>query len=108
MIREAYADAATFFVETVARIKGEAWSQAALGEWTVRDLAGHTNRALVTVETYLDQPAEAAEMTRPVDYYIRAAASLGDPTMVTARGRAAGEALGAYWPAWLRRPTRRS
>lgn len=94
MIREAYADAAAFFVETAARIKGEAWSQAALGEWTVRDLVGHANRAFVTVEAYLDKPSEAAEIARPVDYYLRAAAVLGDPAMVTARGRAAGEALG--------------
>lgn len=79
MIRVAYADAAAFFVETVGHINDEAWSQPALGEWTVRDLAGHTNRALVTVEAYLDKPAETAEMARPVDYYIRAAASLGDP-----------------------------
>lgn len=95
MIREAYADAAAFFVETVAHISDEAWSQPALGEWTVRDLVGHTNRAFVTVETYLDKPAEAADMTRPVDYYLRAAAALGDPAMVAARGREAGEALGA-------------
>ena len=95
MIRQAYTDAAAFFVETVAQIKGEAWSQFALGEWTVRDLAGHTNRALVTVETYLDNPAETAEMARPVAYYLRAAAALGDPAMVAARGRAAGKALGA-------------
>ena len=95
MIREAYADAAAFFVDTVPQIDREAWSQPALGEWTVRDLVGHTNRAFVTVEAYLDKPAEAAEMTRPVEYYIRAAASLGDSTMVAARGREAGEALGA-------------
>lgn len=95
MVREAYADAAAFFVETVARIEREAWSQPALGEWTVRDLVGHTNRALVTVESYLDTPAEAADMTRPVEYYVRAAVSLGDPAMVAQRGREAGEALGA-------------
>ena len=95
MIREAYADAAAFFVETVAHISDEAWSQPALGEWTVRDLVGHTNRAFVTVDTYLDKPAEAAEIMRPVDYYLRAAAALGDPAMVTARGQEAGEALGA-------------
>ena len=95
MIREAYADAAAFFVETVTHIDDEAWSQPALGEWTVRDLVGHTNRAFVTVEAYLDKPAEAAEMTRPVEYYIRAAASLGDPAVVAARGREAGKALGA-------------
>ena len=95
MIREAYADAAAFFVETVAQIGSDAWSRPALGEWTVRDLVGHTHRALVTVETYLDIPAEAAEMTRPVDYYLRAGASLADPAKVAARGRAAGEALAA-------------
>ena len=95
MIRQAYADAAAFFVDTVAQIDREAWSQPALGEWTVCDLVGHTNRAFVTVEAYLDNPAEAAEMTRPVEYYIRAAASLGDPAMVAARGREAGKALGA-------------
>ena len=95
MIREAYADAATFFVETVAQIGSDAWSRPALGEWTVRDLVGHTHRALVTVETYLDIPAAAAEMTRPVDYYLRAGASLADPAKVAARGRAAGEALAA-------------
>ena len=95
MIREAYADAAAFFVATVAQVGSECWSLRALGEWTVRDLVGHTNRALVTVETYLDNPAEAAEMARPVECYIRAAASLGDSAMVAARGREAGEALGA-------------
>ena len=94
MIREAYADAAAFFVETVAGVGREAWSGPALGEWTVRDLAGHANRAFVTVEAYLDKPCEVAEMARPVEYYLRAAATLGDPAMVTARGREAGQALG--------------
>lgn len=94
MIRQAYADAAAFFVETVAGIGREAWARPALGEWTVRDLAGHTNRAFVTVEAYLDKPCQAAEMARPVEYYLRAAATLGDPAMVTARSREAGQALG--------------
>ena len=94
MIREAYTDAAAFFIETVSGIGGEAWSGPALGEWTVRDLAGHTNRAFVTVEAYLDRPCEAVELARPLEYYLRAAATLGDPAMVTARGREAGQALG--------------
>ena len=95
MIREAYADAAMFFVDAVRQIGSDGWSRPALGEWTVRDLVGHTHRALVTVETYLEIPTKAAEMMRPVDYYLRAAASLGDPAKVAARGRTAGEALGA-------------
>ena len=64
MIREAYADAAAFFVETVSQIDHEAWSHPTLGEWTIRDLVGHTNRAFVTVETYLDKPAQSTEFPR--------------------------------------------
>ena len=95
MTREAYIEAATFFVDTVRQIGSDGWYRPALGEWTVRDLVGHTHRALVTVENYLEMPVETVEITRPVDYYVRAAASLGDPAKVAARGRAAGEALGA-------------
>ena len=75
--------------------KDEARSQPSLREWTVRDLVGHTSRSFLTVETSLDRPAKAVDMARPVDYYLRAAASLGDPARVAERGREAGEALGA-------------
>ena len=95
MIREAYQQAAQFFVDTVAQVRDSQWEQVGLGEWTVRDLVGHTNRALLTVETYLATPATTAELQRPVEYFLRAAASLGDPAAVAARGREAGKALGA-------------
>ena len=95
MIRAAYAGAANLFVATVAQVQEPQWEQVGLGEWTVRDLVGHTNRALLTVETYLDQPAAAAELERPVDYFLRAKAALADPAAVAARGREAGQALGA-------------
>ena len=95
MIRQAYEQAARLFVETVGRITADQWRHMALGEWTVRDLVGHTNRALLTVETYLDQPAEIRELEQPVMYFLRAKASLADPTAVAARGREAGESLGA-------------
>ncbi|MGH3437614.1 MAG: hypothetical protein ACRDRN_14215 [Sciscionella sp.] len=32
-----------------------------LGEWTVDDLVGHTSRALLTVEAYLDTPGDEVE-----------------------------------------------
>lgn len=95
MIREAYEQAAQMFVGTVQQVEGGQWDHTALGEWSVRDLVGHTNRALLTVETYLKQPAAAAELERPVDYFIRASAALADPASVAARGREAGQALGA-------------
>jgi uncharacterized protein (TIGR03083 family) len=94
-IREAYEHAAQTFVETVEQVGADQWDRIALGEWTVRDLIGHTNRALLTVETYLGQPAAAVEVERPADYFIRASAALADPAAVAARGREAGQALGA-------------
>jgi uncharacterized protein (TIGR03083 family) len=95
VIRDAYEEAAGLFVHTVAQIKAGQWQQPGLGVWTVRDLVGHTSRALLTVETYLATPAATLDLTRPVDYYLKAAQSLADPAAVAARGREAGEALGA-------------
>jgi uncharacterized protein (TIGR03083 family) len=94
MIREAYEEAARTFVETVRQVGADQWDRPALGEWTVRDLVGHTNRALLTVETYLSQPAATVQVERPVDYFIRATAALADPAAVAARGREAGQTLG--------------
>jgi uncharacterized protein (TIGR03083 family) len=94
MIREAYASAARWFAATVAQIAPGQWEHAALGEWNVRDLTGHTARALLTVETYLDTPADRVELGRPAEYFVRALDSLADPAAVAARGRDAGKALG--------------
>ncbi len=52
MIRDAYQSATGVFVETVAQIREPQWHHLGLGVWTVRDLVGHTSRALLTVETY--------------------------------------------------------
>lgn len=95
MIREAYEHAAGLFVATTARVGETEWERPGLGEWTVRDLVGHANRALLTVETYLDKTADAIDLVRPVDYFLQAKASLADPSAVAARGREAGQALGA-------------
>lgn len=94
MRREAYEAAAAFFVDTVGQIGSTQWEQPGLGVWTVRDLVGHTSRALLTVEMYLAKPATQREVMRPVDYFLRAQAGLADPASVAARGRAAGAALG--------------
>jgi hypothetical protein len=63
--------------------------------WTVRDLVGHTSRALLIVELYLAKPAAQREVVRPVDYFLRAQVGLADPASVAARGREAGVARGA-------------
>ena len=90
--RQAYADAAQWFVETVALVDGR-WDHPGLGEWDVRALVGHTSRAFLTVETYLARPAAAAEVASAADYFRETRAAAADPA-VAARGREAGTALG--------------
>ena len=71
----AFDTAARWFVAVTAGIAeraagdAEIWAQLGLGEWTVRDLVGHTSRALTTVEAYLDLAAEedAAGVAAPID-----------------------------------------
>ena len=75
------------------------WDSPGLGQWSVRDLTGHASRALLTVETYLGQPAAGVDVVGPVEYFVRALASIGDPVQVARRGRETGAALGAD-PVW--------
>lgn len=92
-VRGAFENAVVWFVSTAAAGAGR-WDEVALGEWTVRDLTGHTSRALLTVENYLDKEATAAEINSPVDYFRAALDSIGDPAAVSQRGCDAGAALG--------------
>jgi uncharacterized protein (TIGR03083 family) len=91
--RAAFQRAAAWFRSTVDRV-GDRWDQPGLGEWTVRDLVGHTSRSLVTVETYLD--AEPSEVTvgSAVAYYV-AVRQASSGSAVAERGRQAGAAMGA-------------
>ena len=89
--RRAFADATRWFVGTVALV-GDRWTLPALGQWDVRALVGHTSRSLITVETYLGQPAESEQLTSPAAYL--AAVAAVDHASVVDRGRAAGAALG--------------
>ncbi len=90
--RRAFAEAATWFVRTVALV-GDRWAEPGLGEWDVRDLVGHTSRSLLTVESYLARPAGTAEIPSAADYFRATRAMAADPA-VAARGRDAGRALG--------------
>ncbi|WBM79755.1 maleylpyruvate isomerase N-terminal domain-containing protein [Cryobacterium breve] len=101
--RNAYRDAAAWFLGTTAAITDQ-WERVALGEWTVRDLVGHTSRSLLTVESYLAAGREVSgdpgnsppvEIASAVDYYAVIGVGAGDPAAVAERGRAAGRALGA-------------
>ena len=64
-----------------------------LGEWTVRDLVGHTSRSLITIEEYLtDETTGDVDLPTAEAYY--AAARDVDHARVAERGRDAGAALG--------------
>lgn len=91
-VRETFAEAAQAFADLVRRIPEDRWDGPGLGEWNLRSLVGHTSRSLITVETYLDQPAEADELPTAAAYYVATAGI--DPASVLGRGVAAGEALG--------------
>jgi len=99
MIREAYEGAATTLAETASKVGPSQWLEPGLGEWTLRGLVGHASRALLTVESYLARPAPKIDLERSVDYYLQVKAQtrggLNDPAAIAARGREAGDALGA-------------
>ena len=89
----AFQDATHWYQEVLARV-GDRWAEPGLGEWDVRALAGHTSRSLLTVETYLGQPAGAVEVSSAADYYAATGQIAAGPA-VAQRGRDAGQALGA-------------
>ena len=92
-VRDAFAEAAAYFVATVARVPADGWGRPGLGEWSVRALVGHTSRALLTVETYLDAGAERVDVPGPVEYFLVGLAT-ADHGAIAERGRQAGAALG--------------
>src|SRR5215216_8000358 len=87
-----FAEAAEVFAELVRAIPPDAWDGPGLGEWDLRSLVGHTSRSLITVETYLGQPANSEDVPTAAAYY--SAISTVDPAAVAGRGREAGRALG--------------
>jgi uncharacterized protein (TIGR03083 family) len=107
-VRKCFRDAAGAFVDVLAAMSERAavsekaavsemdWTRPGLGDWTVRDLAGHASRALVTVENYLDPAATAVEpaLSGALDYFRDAASGVADADAVAERGRQAGAALG--------------
>ncbi|UNX56113.1 maleylpyruvate isomerase N-terminal domain-containing protein [Georgenia sp. TF02-10] len=88
---QAFAAAAAWFAEEAGHAVGRL-EEPGLGEWTVRDLVGHTSRALTTVRAYLTTEPGPTELAGPVEYYQRALRA--SPAQVAQRGREAGAQLG--------------
>jgi uncharacterized protein (TIGR03083 family) len=90
--RDTYLAAARAYGEQVRRLPVEAYDGPGLGDWDLRALVGHASRSLVTVLTYLDEPADEATVGSAAEYYLAIAGiDAGD---VTGRGVAAGAAMG--------------
>ena len=51
-IRETYLEAGEYFASIVDQVDIDGWDRPALGEWCIRDLAGHTYRSFTTVLSY--------------------------------------------------------
>jgi uncharacterized protein (TIGR03083 family) len=88
-----YLEAARHFREVLAGIPDSAWDEPGLGDWSVRTLAGHTSRALITVLTYLERPAQNIDVGSTAEYY--SGLDFTSSPDITARAVAAGEDLGS-------------
>lgn len=87
--------AADGFALHAATIGPDQWDDPGLGTWSVRDLVGHTTRAILTVTTYVgeDDPGEIT-VASAEEYYALARARFGDDEGVARRGVEAGRWLG--------------
>lgn len=97
--RDWFFAAAAGFVELVAQVSPDQWESHGIGVWTIRDLVGHTSRALSTVVVGLDAGLEAVgddNLPAGVDTlgYYRHVAAAADHDQVAERGREAGRSLG--------------
>ena len=90
-----FLSSAAAFVRLLGQIPDEQWSEPGLGSWTVRSLAGHTARAILTVENYLaqEEPGDVTIATAEA-YYSTVYLTFTNDAAVAARGVEAGEWLG--------------
>ncbi len=99
--RTLFALAAAGFAALAEAVPADGWDRPALGVWTVRELVGHTTRALTTVESYRGRRTDGPPLDGPVAYITAAAAepsgSAGRAARdeaIAARGRESAAALG--------------
>jgi uncharacterized protein (TIGR03083 family) len=79
-----------------------------LGEWTLRELVGHTYRNFVNLETYAATPGNQVDQIDPVDYFLAVRGGQANLASVAQRGREAGQELGEEPVAWANAAARRT
>jgi uncharacterized protein (TIGR03083 family) len=83
------------FLEVLGQVRDDQWELPGLGVWSVRSLAGHTARAILTVENYLaqEEPDEISIASAEA-YYASVYPQIGGAEGIAARGVEAGVWLG--------------
>jgi uncharacterized protein (TIGR03083 family) len=90
--RQSFLAAARAVAELAGRLDPADLARPGLGGWDVRALLGHTSRAVVTVITYLERPADQVDLPSAAAYVgLAATVPAAD---VEQRGVVAGDALG--------------
>ena len=93
--RRAFREAAVFFVDTVGRVPPDALDGPGLGVWSVRELIGHTCRALLTVQHYSGRsPSALGRLASPADYFCEVLKDRSIHHSVAKRAMDAAAALG--------------
>jgi Mycothiol maleylpyruvate isomerase N-terminal domain len=91
--RRAFRSAAVSFADLIARIPAGRWDDPGLGDWTLRELAGHaTNSGLRRVPAVLATPSEEITRASSEDYWLLARAVTPD-VPATARDVSGDDAL---------------
>jgi uncharacterized protein (TIGR03083 family) len=68
--RRTYRAAAVSFADLVSRLPDDSWDAPGLGDWTLRELVGHTvSSALRQVAPVLATPADEATLGSPQEYW---------------------------------------
>ena len=88
-IREAYLESAEFFAQLVDGVDVDGWEEHALGQWTLRDLAGHTYRSISTVVGYSEKPAPKVDVESSTQWILNVRQN-ANPDRVAELGRSAG------------------
>ena len=88
-IREAYLESAEFFAKLVDGVDIDAWEDQALGQWALRDLAGHTYRSISTVVGYSEKPAPQVDVESSTQWILNVRQN-GSADRVAELGRSAG------------------
>ena len=108
MVRQAFNESTEFFLQALNQVSSDTWASPGLGEWTLRELVGHTYRSFVNLENYAATPGAQVEQSDPIDYFLAVRGGLANPASVAQRGREAGLELGEDPVAWVQATAQRA